>query len=112
MESSKPKAFISNKNFISNFHKSLHHYLYFQFTKTRADTTMTPPINKFKENFSCNPIIEKRVENTGTKNKKLLATVAPLCPKLKNHNPNEPTEAGIINHTNQIQPHKPKFKKS
>ena len=50
----------------------------FQFTKIKANTTIAPPINKFNVKASCKPIIEKSVENTGTKNKKLLAVVAPF----------------------------------
>ena len=42
---------------------------------------------------SPNPIIEKMVENKGTKNRKLLEIVAPRKFKLLNHNPNDPIDA-------------------
>ena len=63
-----------------------------------------PPIINSKVNLSCNPTTEKTVENIGTKNRKLLATVAPPLRKLKNQSPNEPIEAGKIS---QIKHHQP-----
>lgn len=60
----------------------------------RDKITGIPPIINPKVNLSCNPTTEKTVENIGTKNRKLLATVAPPLRKLKNQSPNEPIEAG------------------
>ena len=69
-----------------------------------AITTHKPPIIMCTVKGSPNPIIEKIVENKGTKNRKLLEIVAPRKFKLVNHNPNDPIDAGNTSHQNHNHP--------